>query len=89
MYRIIFTLVYWAAVSSVLQADEKTPHDPSAAVKDSSLAATIWNEFRGPGGAGIVSTTNVPEELTVDSATWSVATPPGKSSPILWRNGIV
>jgi outer membrane protein assembly factor BamB len=43
-----------------------------------------WSRFRGPNGAGVVETSNLPVEVGPSTnVVWKTALPPGHSSPIL------
>ena len=51
---------------------------------DSALAEPVqWNQFRGPNGSGVMNQCQPPLQIDVAHATWTVALPPGHSSPVL------
>lgn len=52
---------------------------------DALKPAQRWNEFRGPGGAGVAPNCQPPIDIRADRATWRVSVPPGHSSPVLSR----
>jgi outer membrane protein assembly factor BamB len=47
-----------------------------------------WSQFRGPNGAGIAAGFKPPLKIIADQAAWKTPLPPGKSSPVLWRDCI-
>jgi len=47
-----------------------------------------WNQFRGPNGAGAAAGFNPPLKIVADQAVWKTPLPPGKSSPVVWRDRI-
>ena len=47
-----------------------------------------WNQFRGPNGAGIAVGFKPPLKIVADKAAWKTPLPPGKSSPVVWRDRI-
>jgi len=47
-----------------------------------------WNQFRGPNGAGFAAGFKPPLKIVADQAAWKTPLPPGKSSPVLWRDRI-
>jgi len=47
-----------------------------------------WNQFRGPNGAGAAAGFNPPLKIVADQAAWKTPLPPGKSSPVVWRDRI-
>ena len=47
-----------------------------------------WNQFRGPNGAGIAAGFKPPLKIVADQAAWKTPLPPGKSSPVLWRDRV-
>ncbi len=47
-----------------------------------------WNQFRGPNGAGIAAGFKPPLKIVADQAAWKKSLPPGKSSPVLWKDRI-
>jgi outer membrane protein assembly factor BamB len=47
-----------------------------------------WNQFRGPNGAGIAAGFKPPLKIVADQVAWKTPLPPGKSSPVLWRDRI-
>jgi len=46
----------------------------------------IWNQFRGPNGAGVAETARPPLALGGSNTVWSISIPPGLSSPVLSEN---
>jgi outer membrane protein assembly factor BamB len=47
--------------------------------------AEEWSRFRGPGGSGVLESTNLPVEVGTDrNVRWKVALPSGHSSPIVY-----
>ncbi len=51
----------------------------------SLLAAENWPRFRGAGGAGISTSTEIPSEWSADNYRWVVDLPgSGNSSPVIW-----
>ncbi|HSZ56976.1 MAG TPA: PQQ-binding-like beta-propeller repeat protein [Tepidisphaeraceae bacterium] len=50
---------------------------------------TKWNQFRGPGGAGVVQSAQIPVHFGPDqNLLWKTALPPGHSSPVIWGGRI-
>jgi hypothetical protein len=47
-----------------------------------------WNQFRGPNGAGIAAGFKPPLKIVADQAAWKTPLPPGKSSPVLWKDRV-
>lgn len=47
-----------------------------------------WNQFRGPNGAGTAIGFKPPLNIVPQYAAWTTPLPPGKSSPVLWRDRI-
>ncbi|MBC8472521.1 MAG: PQQ-binding-like beta-propeller repeat protein [Planctomycetes bacterium] len=47
-----------------------------------------WNQFRGPNGAGIAAGSKPPLKIVADQAVWKTPLPPGKSSPVLWKDRV-
>lgn len=48
-----------------------------------------WSRFRGPGGSGVLETSDLPVELgSTRAVRWKAALPPGHSSPVLAGNRI-
>ena len=47
-----------------------------------------WNQFRGPNGAGTAAGFKPPLKIVADQAAWKTPLPPGKSSPVLWRDRV-
>jgi len=47
-----------------------------------------WNQFRGPNGAGAATGFNPPLKIVPDQAVWKTPLPPGKSSPVLWKDRV-
>jgi len=47
-----------------------------------------WNQFRGPNGAGVAAGFKPPLKIVADQAAWKTPLPPGKSSPVLWRDRV-
>jgi len=47
-----------------------------------------WNQFRGPNGAGFAAGFTPPLKIVADQAAWKTPLPPGKSSPVLWKDRI-
>ncbi len=47
-----------------------------------------WNQFRGPNGAGIAAGCKPPLKIVADRFAWKTLLPPGKSSPVLWKDRI-
>ena len=45
-----------------------------------------WNQFRGPNGAGFAPGCSPPLKITADKEAWNTSLPPGKSSPVLWKD---
>ena len=54
-----------------------------------SAAPPAWNEFRGPGGSGVLEASRPPPAPSLENAAWSVDVPPGHSSPILTERHVV
>ncbi|MFC1793804.1 PQQ-binding-like beta-propeller repeat protein [Planctomycetota bacterium] len=52
------------------------------------IESVHWNQFRGPNGAGIADGFEPPLKIVADRAAWKTPLPPGKSSPVLWRDRI-
>src|SRR6185503_7418942 len=54
------------------------------AVHARAATADEWSRFRGPGGSGVLESTNLPVEFGADrNVRWKVALPSGHSSPIV------
>jgi outer membrane protein assembly factor BamB len=54
-----------------------------------ALAAGDWNQFRGPNGAGVSASKDVPEKFDQHkNLRWRTALPPGHSSPVLTEDHI-
>ncbi|MCA9213804.1 MAG: PQQ-binding-like beta-propeller repeat protein, partial [Planctomycetales bacterium] len=49
----------------------------------SSEEESIWNEFRGPNGAGVAIGCKPPTTCEPSAATWTLDLPPGHSSPVV------
>ena len=47
-----------------------------------------WDQFRGPNGAGFAAGFKPPLRIVADQAAWKTPLPPGKSSPVLWRDRV-
>jgi len=47
-----------------------------------------WNQFRGPNGAGCAARFKPPLKISAEQAAWRTSLPPGKSSPVLWRDRV-
>ena len=45
-----------------------------------------WNQFRGPNGTGVSAGCRPPLRIVADQAVWNTPLPPGKSSPVLWKD---
>jgi outer membrane protein assembly factor BamB len=50
--------------------------------------ADDWPRFRGPNGSGAAPDTSLPLEISVATAAWTRAVPPGQSSPIVVRGTV-
>ena len=54
-----------------------------------ALAAADWTQFRGPNGAGVSPSKDLPEHFdSQKNIVWRVALPPGHSSPVLTADHI-
>ena len=73
MIRPILTCWFFAAIISFRMSPAST------AFADESA----WNQFRGPGGSGVAASAKPPTDPGADNVAWSVAVPPGHSSPVL------
>ncbi len=59
------------------------------AVSFSAEPETVhWNQLRGPNGAGFAAGFKPPLKIVADEAAWIASLPPGKSSPVLWRDRV-
>jgi len=47
-----------------------------------------WNQFRGPNGTGVSEGCKPPLKIVADQVVWNTPLPPGKSSPVLWKDRI-
>jgi outer membrane protein assembly factor BamB len=59
-----------------------------AALTSLSQAATDWNRFRGPNGAGIADTKGLPTKIDESTTLWKVPLDKGWSSPVLWQDKV-
>jgi outer membrane protein assembly factor BamB len=50
------------------------------------VRAAEWSRFRGPNGSGVIESTNLPESLQAEDATWKIPVAKGLSSPIVFGN---
>jgi len=48
----------------------------------------LWNQFRGPNGAGVADSCSPPVKIDVSRPAWNSPLPPGHSSPVLWADRI-
>ena len=57
--------------------------------QDTSTTSENWSRFRGPNGSGICTEHELPTDLAVENAAWSVPLAgEGHSSPVIWGDHI-
>ena len=71
-------------------ASQTQPIAKSALQGKHPVNAEDWSQFRGPNGQGVARAQSFPVELDLQrQLVWKVSVPPGNSSPIVLRDGML